>query len=55
MIKAEQLTTRYGDLLAVDELSFNIDDGHITASSDRRKQKRLINKLLTLFSFEFQV
>lgn len=29
MIKAEQLTTRYGDLLAVDELSFNIDDGHI--------------------------
>lgn len=29
MIKVEHLTKRYGDLLAVDDLSFNIDDGHI--------------------------
>lgn len=29
MIKVEHLTKRYGELLAVNDLSFDIDDGHI--------------------------
>lgn len=29
MIRVEHLTKRYGELLAVDDLSFDIDDGHI--------------------------
>ena len=33
MIKVEHLTKYYGDFLAVDDLSFEIDEGHVCMDS----------------------